>query len=310
MGDRSTIEWTDATWNPVDGCDKVSPGCAHCYAEAWAHRGLGNFRDGRAFEDVRTHEDKLTLPLHWKRPRRVFVISMGDPFHEAVPDRFLDRVFAMMLIANWHRYQLLTKRHERMREYVSAPERPALIARALASFLYRTRSEMALGLEISMGLTDRRLWPIPNLALIVSVENQRWADARIPALLETPAAVGGISAEPLLERIDLTPFMPPAWARRGGLHWVIAGGESGHGARPFDLAWARSLRDQCAAAGVPFFLKQLGGRPIDRGELRGRFIAGGIRDSGELHDRKGGDPEEWPADLRHCREYPRLLVPA
>ena len=221
MSDNSKIEWTEATWNPVTGCTKVSPGCDHCYAETFAERWRGV--SGHHFEngfDVTLRPERLEQPLHWRRPRRIFVNSMSDVFHEAVPDDFIARMFAVMAECPQHTFQVLTKRHGRMR---------ALLTRLVFK-------------------------PPPNIWLGVSVENQRWADIRIPALLATPAAVRFLSCEPLLGPVDLK----LADERDGCLHWVIAGGESGPGARPMHPEWVRSLRDQCRVAGVPFFFKQWG----------------------------------------------------
>ncbi len=214
MADHSAIAWTDATWNPVTGCTKVSPGCDHCYAERIAEtkRGTPAFPVGF---DVQLRPHKLKDPLRWKTPRRVFVNSMSDLFHRAVPDEYLRTVWDTMLEADHHTYQVLTKRPHRMAHKV------------------RT-----LGLQ-----------PAAHIWLGTSAEDQRWADSRIPALLSIDTQVRFVSAEPLLGAIDLTPWL-------GGLAWVIAGGESGPGRRSMELAWARSLRDQCYATGTAYFYKQ------------------------------------------------------
>ena len=229
MADHSKIEWTEATWNPVTGCTKVSPGCDHCYAETIVER----FHGKGSFAVVNRSEEKLYLPLKWRRPRRVFVNSMSDLFHDDVPDGFINRVWLTMARTPQHTYQVLTKRHGRMRALLSRP-----------SFADNLR-------DMVHGLT----WPLPNVWLGVSVENQEWADIRIPALLETPAAVRWLSCEPLLGPLDVTPWATP---RPDGVDWVVVGGESGHGARPMHPDWPRSLRDQCSAAGVAFFFKQHG----------------------------------------------------
>lgn len=253
MGDRSGIEWTDATWNPVTGCDRVSEGCDHCYAQTLARRLklMGNPRyqlDG----DPRTsgpgfglnlHPDKLTEPLSWSRPRRVFVNSMSDLFHDDVPDGFIANVFGVMAVAQQHQFQILTKRPGRMASLLPRIEHEA---RAFAAW-----HEINTGTTLDPATMN---WPLPNVWLGTSVENQRWADIRIPKLLGTPAAVRFLSCEPLLGRIDLHLDII-----RGDLAWVIVGGESGVGARPMDASWARSLRDQCVGSGVPFFFKQWGG---------------------------------------------------
>ncbi|BBZ65791.1 hypothetical protein MINS_12200 [Mycolicibacterium insubricum] len=181
MSDKTAIEWTDATWNPVTGCTKVSPGCDHCYAETIAER----FRGGPAYPngfDITLRPHKLDQPLRWKRPRRIFVNSMSDLFHDSVPDEYIAQVFAVMALAPRHTFQLLTKRHARMR---------SLVGRGLLDLVDQTGAKV-------------ELWPLPNVWLGVSTENQQWADIRIPALLDTPAAVRWISAEPLLGPIDLT----------------------------------------------------------------------------------------------------------
>ena len=220
MADRSKIEWTDATWNPVRGCTKVSPGCAHCYAETFAERFRGV--PGSPFEqgfDLRTVPHKLTEPFRWAAPRLIFVNSMSDLFHEGVSDAYIGAVIEVMAQADWHTYQVLTKRSARMQ--------------SLLETKFRHAAEL------------------PHIWWGVSVENRRHGLLRIDHLRRTPARVRILSIEPLLEdlgRIDLA-----------GIHWVIVGGESGPKARPVDPEWVRSLRDQCDAAGVPFFFKQWGG---------------------------------------------------
>lgn len=261
MSQSTAIQWTDATWNPVRGCVKVSPGCKNCYAETFAERFRGV--QGHPYEqgfDLRLVPEKLAEPLTWKRPRRVFVNSMSDLFQDGVPDEYIDRVFAVMERCPQHIFQILTKRAERMCDYCS------------------TRH----GIE--------SVSPLENVWLGVSVENQERAEERIPALLQTPAAIRFVSYEPALGPIDFSGWL-------GGLDWIIVGGESGPGARRFDVEWARSAVQQCKEADVPVFVKQLGAEPVDGGELvafRGLF----------LKDRKGGDMSEWPEDLR-IREFPR-----
>ena len=245
MSDATAIEWTDATWNPTTGCDRVSPGCDHCYALTLARRlrAAGNPRyqvDGNPRTSgpgfgLTLHWDKLEDPLRWRRSRRVFVNSMSDLFHAEVPEAFTVAAFDAMRRAPQHRFQILTKRPGRM-----------------ASILRRLQSD-----------------PLPNVWVGTSVEDQRWADIRLPKLLETPAAVRFLSCEPLLGPVDLS-----RWLRAAphGIDWVIVGGESGLKARPMHPDWTRTLRDQCVAAGVPFFFKQWGGRTPKAGgrELDGR----------------------------------------
>ena len=293
------IQWTDETWNPVTGCSKVSPGCAHCYAETVAARfwptqyGVDVYwEDGihvtrhRRFTDVMCHEDRLDQPLRWKKPRKVFVNSMSDLFHEDVPDAFIDRVFAVMALAPRHTFQVLTKRPARMKSYLDRlgfePER---IDDAAAALGY-----------CDDGPDD---WPMPNVWLGVSVENQHFADERIPLLLQTPAAVRFISAEPLLGPVKLhlarfcdAPSVVDSVSLRR-LDWVIVGGESGRDARPFDLRWARSIVEQCKAADVPVFVKQLGDNPQENGTTS-RY---------KQSERGGGDIALFPAELQ-VREFP------
>lgn len=276
MSTNSTIEWTDSTWSPVTGCDRVSDGCDHCYALTLAKRlkAMGSAKyqkdgdprtSGPGF-GVTMHPNALQLPLKWKKPRRIFVNSMSDLFHKDVSDSFIAQVFAVMAQAPQHQFQILTKRHARMRSLIgglldggqklieAAPDE------ATAQVLYDAP------------------WPLPNVLLGVSVENQTWADIRIPALLETAAAVRFLSCEPLLGPIDLRNLR----ARNGVLidclggdvktpdgksvytgtpsiiDWVIVGGESGPGARPMHPHWVRDLRDQCATAHAAYFFKQWG----------------------------------------------------
>jgi len=220
MSSTSTIEWTDATWNPIRGCTKITSGCAHCYAETFAERFRGV--PGHPYEqgfDLRLVPEKLSEPLLWPRARRVFVNSMSDLFHKDVPDEYIERVCRVMATADWHTYQVLTKRHERMRD------------------LLQTRLKFAAEL--------------PHVWWGVSVENRSQGLPRVAALRAAPAAVRFLSVEPLLE--DIVPF------DLSGIDWVIVGGESGHGARPMHEEWVRRLRDHCAANGVKFFFKQWGG---------------------------------------------------
>lgn len=273
----STIEWTDLTWNPVTGCDRVSAGCDHCYALTMAKRlkamearrielGLLDASQAkyRADGDPRTsgpgfglavHPDVLAEPLRWPGERKVFVNSMGDLFHDQVPDSFIAAVFAVMAMTPQHTYQILTKRHARMRSLLGNANFGHQVAEVgRAEFIRCQRDWLSVGAMLGGR-------PLANVWLGVSAEDQATANRRIPALLETPAAVRFVSAEPLLGPIDLSKWFATFDDRigaAGGLGWVVAGGESGHGARPMHPAWARSLRDQCAAAGVPFLFKQKG----------------------------------------------------
>lgn len=287
MGDRTGIEWTDATWNPVTGCTKVSSGCDHCYAEKIAHRFAGTMAYPNGF-DVTLRSDRLEQPLRWKRPRRVFVNSMSDLFHDAVPDIYLEQVFDVMERARQHTFQLLTKRHARMRSFVNAREARK---REYAAKFDDCPTEAMRNSPAAKAARERAANPPPNIWLGVSTESQPWADIRIPALLDTPAAVRFISAEPLLGPIDLTRITP---ARVGGplrtnalapsldrdtssvlvpgLDWVIVGGESGPGARPMHPEWVYRLQEQCVQSNVAFLFKQWGEwSPLAPLDDQGRF---------------------------------------
>jgi protein gp37 len=286
MADNTKIEWTDATWNPITGCSVVSPGCTNCYAMRLAGTRLAHHesrarltRDTKAGPvwtgEVRFNEQWLDQPLRWKKPRMIFVCAHGDLFAEGVPDAWIDKVFAVMALAPQHTFQVLTKRSARMRKYLART--------FVRSDILMQAKHLAAGRNLSWSqLYDdppHRIgpWPLPNVWLGVSVEDQKRADERIPDLLATPAAVRWISAEPLLGPVDLRKVAPMdnrhldvlvgvvLWID-GSYHdeftqrvsWVVVGGESGPGARPMHPDWARSLRDQCAAAGVAFHFKQWG----------------------------------------------------
>jgi protein gp37 len=220
MSDRSAIEWTDATWNPVRGCTKVSPGCKFCYAEVFAERFRGV--PGHPFEhgfDLRLVPEKLEQPLRWKRPRKIFVNSMSDLFHDDVPTEYIARVGDVMRRADWHLFQVLTKRHERMRELLTG--------------------------------SLRWMADLQNVAYGVSVEDRRYGLGRIASLQATPTSIRFLSIEPLLAdlgRLNLH-----------GIDWVIVGGESGAHARPMLRDWVVNIRRQCRSQRVPFFFKQWGG---------------------------------------------------
>lgn len=310
MADKSKIEWTDATWNPITGCTLVDEGCRHCYAAhlitSWPAIGNHPSRQGLARKnaageskftgEVRFNQQWLDQPLRWRKPRRIFVCAHGDLFHESVPDDWIDQVFAVMALSPQHTYQVLTKRPERAAKYLDGiglglgrDERAAGIAIAAQDI---TRipdfhpAFDAFGDPEEPNATLRH-WPLPNVWLGTSISDQASADLRIPHLLACPAAVRFVSAEPLLGPVDLTlddlvclPCpnsgdglrMDPTTGvyeccarcdytgigNEWGIDWVIVGGESGPHARPMHPDWARSLRDQCVAAGVPFFFKQWG----------------------------------------------------
>jgi len=349
---KTSIEWTEATWNPIRGCSRVSEGCRNCYAEKVAYRFSG---PGQPYEglvrinasgerkpewngQVQFVEKHLLDPLKWKgKPLfskslgkrvgyasglRIFVNSMSDLFHENVPDEWIDRIFAVMALCPQHIFQVLTKRPQRMLEYLSSLD------------FEQDRhpwGKAATSLGVSPcaeSMIEDAAFPLPNVWLGVSVEDQKAADERIPLLLQTPAAVRFISAEPLLGPIDLTKIYEPEpdmlygvrWWRtclergdiwqcddegfiassdgpfRDRIDWVIVGGESGPGARSCNLSWLKSIVDDCAAAKVPCFVKQLGAHPV---QTPSKLIHPII----DFQDRKGGDWSEWPDYLR-VREFP------
>jgi protein gp37 len=261
MSTNTTIEWTDVTWNPVRGCTKISPGCAHCYAETFAERFRGV--PGHPYEqgfDLRLVPGKLAEPFTWSRPGRVFVNSMSDLFHQDVPDDYIVDVCRVMERASWHTFQVLTKRSLRLRDLLG--------------------TKLAFAAEL------------PHVWWGVSVEDRAHGLPRVDHLRQAPARVRFLSVEPLLEdlgAIDLT-----------GLHWVIVGGESGHGARPLQADWVRSVRDQCAAAGVPLFFKQWGG--VRKGKA-GRELDGRTHD-----DQPAASTVPFPARAERLAAA-RLLKP-
>ncbi|MBX9918349.1 MAG: phage Gp37/Gp68 family protein [Mycolicibacterium frederiksbergense] len=263
MGTRSKIEWTNSTWPVVTGCTPISAGCDHCYAARHANRFTGTKAWPNGF-DVTLWPDRLDQPLRWRAPRKVFVCSTGDLFHAEVPDDYIARVWAVMASSGAHTFQVLTKRHARMFALLNNP-----------AFWEDVNSHW---LDLAGTGPGRKQYPpdlrrrfLPNVWLGVSVESQYWADRRIPALLDTPAAIRYLSLEPLLELVKLgqalrkwtPPEDHPAWDGtrlnvREVLHWVIVGGESGPGARPMHPDWARSLRDECLNGEIAFFFKQFG----------------------------------------------------
>ena len=335
MGDKTHIQWTDATWNPLRGCSKVSEGCRNCYAMGVAARfnGPGQPYEGLAVRTANAPqwtnkimlvEDKLTEPLHWTRPRLIFVNSMSDLFHPDVPDDFIDRVFAVMASCPHHTFQVLTKRPDRMQKYLSYVDRAdKVISEAVpinrdtgGPFVnYAGKAKRVKMFSAGVG-TDggpsrsvfqcsnesplKPWWPLHNVWLGVSAEDQATWDTRIPPLLQTPASVRWVSAEPLLGPIDGGGYSPQSLyepAERtirnniSRIDWLVCGGESGPGAREMHEEWALSLRDQCRAAGTAFFFKQWGGfaptneyrdgrRFMSRGDKRenGRMLAGRTHD--------------------------------
>lgn len=305
MSDNSNIEWTDATWSPTTGCDRTSDGCDHCYALTLAKRlkAMGSAKyqtdgdpktSGPGF-GVAMHATALALPMTWRAPRKIFVNSMSDLFHAKITDEFIAQVFAVMAACPQHVFQVLTKRHARMRSLLNSPAFGEMVWRAFTDLDHPGKDWETAERLIGDRQPGTVMRPIPWVHLGVSVEDQHWADIRIPALLDTPAAVRWISAEPLLGPVDLSRWLTytcaycgkaSAWTdgmsrRLGderdefwcqkcgvespleactppGIGWVVVGGESGAGARPMHPAWARTLRDQCAQADVPFLFKQWG----------------------------------------------------
>ncbi len=270
MGEKTKIEWAESSWNPLRGvkgnwhCTHVSEGCRRCYAERMNVR-MGGPAYKPSADQFRLDEKILGKPLRWRRPRRIFVCSMTDLFHEDIPLRVIAAVFGLMALSQRHIFQVLTKRPEKMRGFLEECDARIAVSHTFA--------------EISASPTyDSTFdWPLPNVWLGVSVEDQKRVDERVPILLATPAAVRWISYEPALGPISLVHDDPypwvvnylagtratpdcddPGWDDKGKLDWVVCGGESGPGARPMHPDWARSVRDQCQAAGVPFFFKQWG----------------------------------------------------
>lgn len=292
----SSIQWTDKVWNPMVGCSIHTPGCRHCYAMKLAHRlsrmgqdkyaGLTEQAKGGAVWNGRVRVDRrsLGLPLTWKKPRKIFVNSMSDLFHEDFTDEDIDEVFAVMAIAHWHTFQPLTKREGHLLEYLSKAGRLDDIYDHWTTFSGSSRCAQA--------------WPLPNVHIGLSVEDQQRANQR--SLVAKELAEMGwlvwLSIEPLLEGIDIRIALP-RHAGDKGVRWVVVGGESGPGARPFNLSWARDIIRQCRERGARVFVKQLGAEAYDDISYVGaspRF---------QTKDRAGGDPAEWPEDLR-VREFP------
>jgi protein gp37 len=322
----SKIEWTDATWNPMLGCDKISPGCKNCYAIKDVHRMAGNPNPKIAAAnqgltviegghpnwtgEVRFLPERLTIPLRRKKPTRYFVNSLSDLFHKGFTDEQILSVFQTIGKCPRHIFQILTKRPERTFEFLrerhwrNLGHSPAMGGDHYVSLI--------LGDHRDGKSYERDSDCLPNVWLGVSAETQQRADERIPHLLKTPAAVRFVSLEPLLGPINLRYALPRTevetyhgdpW-REPGVDWVIVGGESGPGARPCETDWIRDILRQCKDAGVPCFVKQLGADPL---LPRNTILHPPARRTLKLRDRKGGNMEEWPADLR-VREMPRAAT--
>lgn len=308
MADHSAIEWTDATWNPITGCSVVSAGCKNCYAMRLAGGRLQDHASRQGLTEatsagpvwtgeVRLNEQWLDQPLRWRRPRNIFVCAHSDLFHANVPDEWIDRIFGVMAMAPQHRFQILTKRPVRMPLYFGWNNRLARIVYHARGYA-RTHADDVIASHLSL--------PLPNVWVGVSVENQKWADRRVPFLLKTPAAVRFVSYEPALGPVDFG-------ANLSALDWVIMGGESGPGARPMHPSWVRATRDACALVRVPFFFKQWGAwAPVGVGSDwvtqpnydRHRWIRGDGLTRGSdatplitrediARERKGLPPEDW-----------------
>ncbi len=366
---KTSIEWTDCTWNPVRGCTRVSEGCRNCYAERQAARYSGsvdrlgvplggkdlpfhgfaeNTKAGPRWTGrVELIPHMLDKPLHWREPKRIFVNSMSDLFHEALPFEHIAAVFGVMAACPQHTFQVLTKRPERARAFFAWDDNRDEIATGE----YATDVLEGAGIDTGCGSAFYPdTWPLPNVWLGTSVENQETADKRIPELLACPAVVRFVSYEPALGPVDfaLTSCDHPhldgtgqldEWVCRmcgdvlsggvtvrRGINWIVVGGESGPEARPFDPAWARSVRDECTAAGVAFFMKQMGRWIAGNHEEfaapscwlfsdGSRFVPPIIGTGAyqrprraiafSLGDRKGGQMSEWPSDLR-IRQFPEV----
>ncbi len=307
MAEHSLIEWTDATWNPITGCSVVSPGCTNCYAMKLAGGRLRHqpSRAGLTLAtkagpvwngQVRLNEAELLKPLSWRRPRKIFVCAHGDLFHESVPDAWIDRVFAVMALCPEHTFQVLTKRSARMRAYSTNKD----TVRRIIHEAFRQDCEAGAWMSADHEIAGEPVLPLPNIWLGVSAEDQDRANERVRDLIATPAAVRFISAEPLLGPLDLCTAgmkingkLDLLSGERRFIGWVIVGGESGPGARPMHPDWARQIRDDCGAAGVPFFFKQWGAcKPMEGGA----WIRGGKKAAGRLLD--GVEHNAMPAATR------------
>jgi protein gp37 len=324
MSDGSSIEWCDASWQPVLGCTRVDHRCDNCYAIGVVHRGMSEQHRGltklrpknasRPGMDwngtVRLQPDKLSEPLRWKRARRIFVCSLADLFHEKVPFEYVAAVFGVMAACPQHTFLVLTKRPERAHEFFAwASTRSNGEAVMEPDFKCHVHAWETLRSPF-----ERTGWPLPNVHLGVSVSDQKTADDAIPKLLQCPAALHWVSAEPLLGPIDLTQSVAPGWPgqRKPGprLEWIVVGGESGPRARPCAMEWIDAIIGQCQTAGVPVFCKQLGSvvvseeRTVDDPDDQKFF---GLKDRwawcAGFRNGKGADPEEWPEDMR-IRELP------
>ncbi|MFP4336387.1 MAG: DUF5131 family protein [Halothece sp.] len=301
----SNIQWTDETWNPIVGCSRISSGCANCYAaEAAKSPRLQQFSQYQTVKEwngiTEFVQSQLLKPLSWRSPKKIFVCSMSDLFHENTPFEWINKVFAVMALCPQHTFQVLTKRPERMLEYFTeTPNLDTIISTS----------------RLSMHHVQAR-FPLPNVWLGTTCENQAMVDKRVPLLSQVPAVVRFLSCEPLLSPINLSAHLAIEWSEIAEdwieawpgqqcysqkIQWVIIGGESGQNARPCHLDWMRSLVNQCQQAQIPVFIKQLGSHPINS-----KPYIDGMTNTHyplKLKDRKGGNIEEWPDQLR-VREFP------
>lgn len=345
----TAIEWTDVSWNPTRGCTRVSAGCDNCYAIRQARR---QDRPGGAYEGltrrrkkdgkldwsgrVRFVADALVKPLRWREPRHVFVNSMSDLFHPSLTNEQIAAVFGVMAVSGRHTFQVLTKQATRMRqwfEWLSEAGDPTWRIRECIDYAAQMLPPPKSDRELEKMTRHGEAWPLPNVWIGVSAEDQQRADERVPELIQTPATVRFISAEPLLGRVHLAPWLQSAvqgpqgdwplnergWFRR--IDWVIVGGESGLGARPYHREWAQRIVEECRAAGTACFHKQMGAHVVDRNDvgfdgenddvwpentdtmLLERFQGADCRVL--LKHRKGADMSEWPEALR-IRQYPEV----
>jgi protein gp37 len=301
------IAWTDETWNPIVGCSIRSPGCKHCYAMRDAGTRLAGTpkyagltepsNTGPVWTgDIRLWEPILDQPLRWSRPRRIFVNSMGDLFHEHVPFDWIDNTMGVVVLCPQHEFQILTKREDVLLKWVEqARARPAPVECVASLYVDHPRLAEKWPFDQARAIgVGTRPWPPHNVLLGVSIEDQRHANLRGPALrrLHDAGWRTMVSIEPQLGPISLAKAGLTGAFGEPYMDWVIIGGESGDDARPFDTGWARDLIAECREAGIPCFVKQLGSHPVED-------CAPPLR----LRDKKGGDPDEWPVDLR-VREFP------
>lgn len=324
MSDGTNIEWADASWNPVVGCTRVSEGCRNCYAEAMAHRfrlaprsatpndprahplNLLTDDNGRWNGTVRLLPERLSEPLHWRKPRRIFVCSMSDLFHDRVPLPYIGCVMKVAAACPHLTFLLLTKRPERMCEAMRWVQDNAADATAWVPLIASRGVELDDD-GVNEQIVEALRRPLPNVWLGVSVENQQAADDRIPHLLNCPAEIRWLSVEPLLDHVDLSAFFgrgfcggsDTEYTYNAGVSWVVVGGESGRNARPCSINWINSIQTQCHAARVPLFVKQLGRRPVTTSTPSGEM------EPFRVVDPKGGSPREWPHHLR-VRQWPEM----